>query len=105
MKAVNPDPANRYANPNELAAALGRRPRVTRQWTRDTPCTGPTTCFTGTKAGAVTVKVCAVPTGPKGRHTIESRRMPAGNRTGLPWPEATPATLMRKLRSRFRDLP
>jgi len=43
-------------------------------------------------------------TGPKGRHTVESRRIPTDTRTGLPWPEATPATLMGKPRSRFRDL-
>ena len=56
-------------------------PRVTRHWTRDTPCPGHTTCFTGTKAGAVTVKVCAAPIGSKGRHAIESRRIPVGTHT------------------------
>jgi len=103
-KAVDPDPAGRYANPSELAAALGRRPHVTRHWIRDTPCVGHSFCFTGTKPGAVAIKVCAVPTSPKGRHTIESRRIPAGARIGLPWPDATPTTLIGLLRSRLRHL-
>jgi hypothetical protein len=30
--------------------------------------------------------------------------MPAATRTGLPWREPTPAMLIRKLRSRFREL-
>jgi serine/threonine protein kinase len=63
MKAIDPDPAKRYQTPDELAAALGARSRPTRTWTRDQPCAGHTTCFAGTKSGASTFKVCAVPTG------------------------------------------
>lgn len=104
MKAVAPDPAGRYANANELAAALGGRPHVMRYWVRDNPCAGHTTCFTGYKSAAGTIKVCAVPTGSRGHHTIESRRIPAGTRIGLPWPQATRGGLVAKLRSRLREL-
>jgi hypothetical protein len=49
MKAIDPDPAKRYATADELAAAIGARSRPTRTWTRNQPCKGHTTCFTGTK--------------------------------------------------------
>jgi hypothetical protein len=103
MKAVSPNPADRYANAAELAAALGGRARVSRVWTRDTPCAGHTTCFTGSKPGASTFKVCAVPTGNRGRHIIESWRVPARTRVN-PWPEVTRGQLMPKLGARLREL-
>jgi serine/threonine-protein kinase len=103
MKAIDPDPSRRYATSDELAAALGARTRPARTWTRDQPCSGHTTCFTGIKAGASTFKVCAVPTGSRGRHIIESRRIPAGTRVN-PWPEVTAGQLAAKLSGHLRQL-
>jgi serine/threonine protein kinase len=103
MKAINPNPGNRYATSEQLAAALGARARPDRTWTRDQPCVGHTTCFTGTRAGASTFKLCAVPTGSRGRHTLESRRIPAGTHIN-PWPQATAGELAAKLSARIRRL-
>lgn len=104
MKAVDPDPTNRFANPNDLAAALGSRPRIARHWTRNLPCAGHTICLTGTKPNAATITICAVPVGTRGRHVIESHRLPAGSRIGLPWPEVTLGNLKSRIRSRVREL-
>ena len=103
MKAIDPDPARRFATADELGAAVGARSRPTRTWTRDQPCAGHTTCFTGAKPGASTFKVCALPIGNRGRHVIESRRIPAGTRIN-PWPEATAAQLASKLSGHLRRL-
>lgn len=103
MKAIDSDPAKRYSTSDELAAAIGARSQPIRTWTRNQPCNGHTTCFTGTKAGASTFKVCAVPAGNRGRHVIESRRVPAGTRVN-PWPECTAAQLAPKLSGRLRQL-
>jgi len=103
MKAIDPDPANRYATPADLAAALGARTRPKRTWDRNIPCTGHTMCFTGTRAGASTFKLCAVPTGRRGRHVLESRRTPAGTRIN-PWPEVPAAQVTAKVRARIREL-
>ena len=104
MKAISPEPAERYETPTELAAAIGARTRPRRTWRRDAPCTGHTTCFTGTRAGASTFKVCAVPSGVRDRHTVEARRLPAGTRINPPWPEVTRGKLVQELRTRMRDL-
>lgn len=103
MEAVDADPANRYATPAELAAALGGRTRPDRTWTPDHPCAGHAMCYTGTRAGASTFKLCAVPTGNRGRHVLESRRIPAGTRIN-PWPEVTTSQLVAKLSARIRNL-
>lgn len=103
MKAIDPDPSVRYDSPAELAAAIGARTRPRRSWRRDMPCSGHTMCFTGHRDGASTFKVCAVPTGTRGRHRIESRRVPAGTRIN-PWTEATPAQLATRVRARLAEL-
>lgn len=105
MKAVAVDAAERYSTPADLGAALGARTRLLRTWKRDIPCPGHSTCFTGTRPGAATFKVCAVPTGGRGRNTVEARRLPAGTRILTPpWLEITAARLSKELRNRMRDL-
>lgn len=103
MKAVDPDPVKRYANPAEFAAAIGGRTRPRRTWVRTTPCAGHTTCFIGTRPGANTYQLCAVPTGQRGRHELQSRHVPSGQKLN-PWPVVTRAQLAAKLRSRIVDL-
>ena len=103
MKAVDPDPRMRYSNPAELAAAIGGRARPRRTWVRTVPCAGHTMCFTGTRTGANTYQVCAVPTGTKDRHEVRAHHMPSGQRLN-PWPIVTRRQLMGKLRSRIAAL-
>lgn len=105
MRAVDPDPANRYAAPADLGAAIGSRTRLPRVWTRDSPCPGHTTCFTGIRPGAATFKVCAVPTGNGARQVVQAHRVPAGTRIKTPaWREVTPAKLSQELRARMNAL-
>lgn len=103
MKAIDPIAANRYASASELATVLGGRTRPRRTWLRDHPCPGHTMCFTGSRAGNATIKVCAVPSGARGTHTIQSIRTPAGTRLN-PWPTATKAQLATRLRARLAAL-
>ncbi len=103
MRAIDPDPLARHESPAELAAAIGARTMPRRTWRRDLPCAGHTMCFTGHRDGASTFQLCAVPTGTRGRHRIESRRVPAGTRIN-PWPEVTPAQLVAKVRARLAEL-
>ena len=103
MKAVDPDPANRYVTPAEFAAAIGGRTKQRRSWTRNTPCSGHTMCFTGTRPGANTYRVCAVPTGVGGRHQIQASHHPSGRRIN-PWSDVTKSQVIGKLRSRLAEL-
>lgn len=103
MRAVDPNPANRYANPAEFAAAIGGRTKPRRTWVRTTPCAGHTMCFTGTRPGANTYQVCAVPTGVRDRHQVQSRHSASGQKIN-PWPDVTRAKLIGKLRSRLSAL-
>jgi hypothetical protein len=105
MRAVDPDPANRYAAPADLGAAIGSRTRLPRVWARDAPCPGHTTCFTGMRPGAATFKVCAVPTGNGARQMVQAHRVPAGTRINTPaWKEVTPAKLAQELRAHINAL-
>lgn len=103
MKAISVNPSDRYNSAAELAAALGARRLPPRTWTRVSPCAGHTACFTGTKAGATSLKVCAVPSGAAGRHVIESRRDPSGVRVN-PWREVARRQVPTALRSRIAAL-
>lgn len=103
MKAVAHDPADRFANPTDFAAALGARTRPRRSWDRDVPCATHTACFTGKRTGASTYKLCAVPTGVRDRHVIEVRRIPQNTRV-LPWPEVAGRQVMARARARIAEL-
>jgi serine/threonine-protein kinase len=103
MKAIDPDPAARYADPSRLAAAIGGRTTPRRTWTRTTPCLGHTMCFTGTRSGARTILVCAVPTNARGGHQVQAHQVPSGRKLN-PWPEVSRGQLVAKLRSRMSDL-
>jgi serine/threonine-protein kinase len=103
MKAVDPSPARRYATPTELAAAIGGRTRPRRAWVRTPPCPGHTMCFTGTRPHAATYLVCAVPTGSRGRHEIQSSQVASGRRL-LPWSEVAQAQVASRLRARMIEL-
>jgi serine/threonine protein kinase len=105
MKAVAPDPADRYRTPAEFAAAIGARTRLQRTWNRTQPCSGHTTCFLGVRPGASTFQVCAVPTGVRDKHEVQAHRVPAGTRINQPpWKTVTRAQLAKELRTRMRDL-
>jgi len=105
MKAIARNPADRYATPADLSAAIGARARPPRTWTRDAPCSGHTSCFTGARPGAATFKVCAVPTGSRDRHIVQAHRVPAGTRINTPpWTEVTRGRLTQELRTRMRVL-
>lgn len=100
MTAVEPDPAKRYPNPTAFAAALGGRTKPSRTWTRTAPCPGHTTCFIGTRSGANDYQLCAVPTGTRGRHELQSKHSTSGRKI-KPWPVVTPGQLTASLRSRI----
>lgn len=105
MRAVDPDPAKRYAAPADLGAALGSRTRLPRTWIRDAPCPGHTTCFTGVRPGSATFKVCAVPIGSGTRQMVQAHRAPAGTRIKTPaWKEVPRAKLSQELRARMQAL-
>lgn len=105
MKAIERNPADRYASPAALDAAIGGRTKYPRLWTRTVPCAGHTTCFQGTRPQHVTLKVCAVPTGHRTQHVIEVHRHPSGHRVN-PWPTVANANnLPQALRAKFRTLP
>lgn len=105
MKAVAPDPADRFRTPAEFGAAIGARVRLPRIWNRTQPCPGHTTCFIGVRPGAATFQVCAVPTGTRDRHEVQARRVPAGSRINQPpWKTVTRGQLATELRTRMRDL-
>lgn len=103
MKAVDPNPANRFANPAQLGAAIGARTKPRRTWTRTTPCAGHSMCFVGTRTGANAYQVCAVPIGLRGGHEIQSRHVQSGQRLN-PWTKVTRGQVIGKLRSRIAEL-
>lgn len=100
MRAVAPDPADRYATPAALAAAIGGRTIPRRAWTRTAPCAGHVTCFIGIRAGFNDYQLCAVPTGTRGRLELQSRHVQSGRKIG-PWPVVTPARLTATIRARI----
>lgn len=103
MRAIDPDPTQRYASAGDLASALGARTKPRRTWTRDPPCAGHTMCFSGVRPGHASIKVCAVPTGSRGSHVIQSTRVSSGNRIN-PWPTTTKGQLLAKVRARLAAL-
>jgi eukaryotic-like serine/threonine-protein kinase len=104
MKAVDPNPAKRYADPGELGAAIGGRAKQRRTWVRTVPCPGHTMCFIGTRPGANDYQVCAVPINARGRHHIRSRHVHSGQKLSLPWPEVSKSQVAVTLRSRIAAL-
>lgn len=104
MRAIERNPADRYASPAALDAAIGARTKPTRIWTRTAPCAGHTTCFDGTRPSHVTLKVCAVPTGQRTQHVIQVHRQPSGHKVN-PWSTVANETrLPQALRAKFRAL-
>lgn len=103
MKAVDPNPSARYADPSRLAAAIGGRTTPQRVWTRTAPCPGHTMCFLGTRSSARTIRLCAVPVGGRGRHQIQAQQVPSGRKIN-PWPEVSRGQVVARLRSRISDL-
>jgi serine/threonine protein kinase len=103
MTAVDPDPARRYPNPAVFAAALGGRTKPARKWIRTAPCVGHTMCFVGTRIGANDYQLCAVPTGVRGRHELQTRHSSSGRKIN-PWPVVTPGQFASGLRSRISAL-
>ena len=104
MKAIAPDPLERFATASELAAAIGHRTLAARRWQRDSACTGHSMCFTGERDGASSIKVCAIPTGVRDRHEIQSRHVGSRRRIN-PWPVVPASRLAATLRTKFRDMP
>ena len=79
-KAVERNPADRYANPIEFDAALGSIPRDPRAWVRTDEHANHDRCYRGTAKGAVAATVCAAPVGP--RFEIQARHQPSNRRIG-----------------------
>lgn len=104
MKAVDPDPAKRYADAGQLGAAIGGRTRQRRSWVRSVPCSGHTMCFLGRRPSFGDYQVCAVPISPRGRHQIQSRHVRTGQRLSLPWPEVSEGQVPATLRTRIASL-
>lgn len=104
MKALAKDPADRYQSAAELAAAIGARTLPPRRWHRDQPCAGHRVCFTGTRSGAIELKVCVVPTPQPRRFEIQTIRRPSGRRVN-PWPIVMETALSQRLRGVLRSRP
>jgi serine/threonine-protein kinase len=100
-RAMAPSPEDRYKSAAELDAALGNLPEPVRCWNRMAAHTDHTACFIGTGHGS-DIYVCAVPTGVRSRHRIETRYVISGRRVN-PWPDVpTLGSLPRALRVAFR---
>ncbi|WP_161988625.1 serine/threonine-protein kinase [Pedococcus bigeumensis] len=78
--AMDRDPAMRYPTPSALDAALGRRARPLRNWTRLVPHPGHHQCFTGTGGSKRDLAVCVVPTGARTQHSIRAFYLQSGQR-------------------------
>ncbi len=80
----------RHQAPASLGAALERRSRPARQWTRIVSHPGHDDCFEGSGHGK-NIRLCVVPTGVRSQRQRQSRHAASG-RAVNPWPVvATPA--------------
>jgi serine/threonine protein kinase len=104
-RAMARDPAERFANVAEFAAALGQRPEVSRRWRRTDEHPAHLACWRGTPEGGGSVYVTCLEQGTKptqavitSQHVTSGRKITAGCRV-VPVRQAS-----RALRSVFRAL-
>ena len=102
-KALSRDPANRYANPAALAAALGRRSRPERRWVRVVAHPGHERCYEGLKSGR-TVNLCVLRKSASTGYVLQLRHDPSGRRLPQDGMTATASGLNRAIRSAIRTI-
>lgn len=101
-KAIAHDPAERYATPADLDAALGGRDLPARCWTRVVPHAGHVQCFRGDKTGASQLLACAIPTGTRTQVEIAVTHAGTGRNFRRATRITTRAQLNKALRAAFR---
>lgn len=103
-KAMAADPAERFATPDEFAAALGALPVPSRRWRRTDEHQGHSCCFRGDGRGKADATVCLVPSGP--RFEVVACHRPTGRRIAAACrPPAPPSASARNLRAAIANVP
>jgi serine/threonine-protein kinase len=103
-RAMDRDPAARYASASAFDAALGQLPKQTRRWARTDEHPGHLGCWRGTAAKASAVTVCAIASGP--HCGVEARYQPSGKKIIAACRAAAPLRLLsRNLRAAMNIIP
>lgn len=103
MKAISSDPGSRYPDPAELAAALGRRRKPQRNWTRVAPHPGHERCYEGNRSGRL-VNLCVLLQPGSNEYIFQVRHSPSGRRRTEDGATTTSSELTRKIRSVIRSI-
>lgn len=101
-KAIARDPADRFASPADLDAALGGRTLQVREWARVVPHIGHEQCFFGDMKGASQLQVCAISKGGSPQNQIVVSHVGTGRALKKASRTARRAGLAVALRSAFR---
>lgn len=103
MTSLARDPANRYADPATLAAALGRRNKGDRRWHRVVSHPDHERCYAGVKGGR-TITLCVVPQGLSSGYVFEVRYAPSGRRHTQNGKTTSASGLNQAIRSAIRAI-
>ncbi|WP_404821923.1 serine/threonine-protein kinase [Oerskovia merdavium] len=103
MKAISRDPASRYPNPSELAAALGGRRKPSRCWTRVAPHSGHERCYEGIRSGS-SLNLCVLLQPGTREYIFQVRHSRAGRRGPEDAATTMASGLTRKIRSVIRAI-
>lgn len=102
MRALSPDPADRYATVADFSAAVRHRTTQAWTWQRTPAHSSHQACFEATSPNKSGITVCAVQVDPT---TIEIQSKYATSGKAIkPWPRVHPRDLAKKLRSRLKAL-
>lgn len=103
MRSISPDPASRQDNPADLAAALGRRNRPKRCWTRVSAHPDHERCYEGVKGGRA-VNLCVLTQPMSSAYMFSVRHSPSGRRLAQHGTTATASKLTQRIRSAIRAI-